>query len=143
MYMISLNLIISDKDKTGRQQYVDARNCAESLLGICIEEISTLKYCGDCYMNVGQPNGFTFVCSKPHLLLWVKFENHPYWPAKFVAVKKGPNRIHVQFFGEYTVADVSYQDCYLYSKEDPNEWCTTHQKGLFQEAVNVRIDVYP
>lgn len=139
-FIITFHNNISDKDQ--RQQYVDACDCAENLLRICIEEMSKLKYCGDCYKNVDQPKGITLVCPKPHLLLWAKFDLYPYWPAKLVSADS--DSIYVHFFGDHTAEDIPYDNCYLYSEEDPNdEWCTTRPKRFFQKAVNVRIDFNP
>lgn len=108
------------------------------MLRNCVEEIDSILLCGDCYANMGQNGAFKLVCSKPHLVLWVKYSKFPFWPAKLISIKKGPKPIKVHFFQEHTVADVSYNDCLLYSKEDPNEWCTDRNQLVVQEAIDVR-----
>lgn len=129
---------ISDKDVTIHQQYLNARDHVKKLLKICKNEILKIEYCGDCYKNRVEPNYFTLVCSKPHPLLWAKFDKYPYWPANLISVKE--NHLYVQFFGDHTAEDIPYNKCYMYSKEDPNEWCTTQEKDKFQKSVDVSID---
>lgn len=135
--MVSLFDQISGRDGSESQQCSDAQNRAKALQKRCNNEIETIKLCGDCYMNANQPSSFTFVCSKPHLLLWVMYGEYPIWPAKLLAARKGRKPLKVQFFGDHTSAEVTYKDCFLFSKEDPNEWFTNRDNELFQKAMDV------
>lgn len=106
---------------------------------VCKKEIDEIKLCGDCYMNREKPAGFTLVCSKPHLLLWVKFKQYPYWPAKLTKARDDSNLVEVYFFGDHTIATVSCSSCYLYSEEDPNQCLLNQNKKEFDKAIDVRM----
>lgn len=125
----------------GKEQFNNARIVAKKLVDASKYEISDLKGCRDCYINRGDEDLFLEVCSKPHLLLWVRFGGHPYWPAKLMNIGKGPRPIEVQFFGEWSQADVTSSSCLLYSSGDPNEdlWCSDVKRNKFNKAVNVRF----
>lgn len=125
-----------------------------------IAEIDDIRNCCDCYFNRDQANAVVMVCTKPHLVLWVQFGetfeqknflcvsgliyyilitgDHPWWPAKLLKVGKGVNPLEVQFFGDFSSADITYTNCYLYSHEDPNVWCSDTKKKNFYRAIGVR-----
>lgn len=113
------------------------RNNAKTLLNRCLDEVSNLKNCVDCYIHQEEQNPIEMVCSKPHLVLWVRFGGHPYWPAKLLKIEKGQKPIEVQFFGDSTGASVAYADCLLYSTSDPNIWCSDRKKEAFFKALVV------
>lgn len=97
-------------------------------------EISWLKACTECYTR-GQPE-FLIPCSKPHLLLWVQYDGE-YWPAKLMHIGQDATSIDVQFFAEFSSAEVSVDDCLLFSRQDPNSWRRKKQTALFKKAVSV------
>ncbi|XP_031637336.1 protein kinase C-binding protein 1-like [Contarinia nasturtii] len=104
----------------------------------CEEDIDILKNCGDCYTHIDDsrdnPN---LVCSKPHIVLWVKYGEYPYWPAKLLRIEKKVERdpLLVFFFQERTIGNVSYSNCYLYSREDPNLYLTDTYKNQVKLAM--------
>lgn len=110
------------------------------ILDESIDEIDDIRNCGDCYFNRDQPNAVVMVCSKPHLILWVKYGEYPWWPAKLMKVDKGDSPLDVRFFGDFSSGSVSYTDCYLYSHEDPNIWCGDTKKERFFEAIKVGVE---
>lgn len=102
------------------------------MLNESIAEIEDVRNCADCYFNRDKSNAVVMVCTKPHLVLWVKYGEYPWWPAKLLKVDKGDYPLEVQFFGDFSSACVTYTDCYLYSHEDPNVWCgDTKKQGLY------------
>lgn len=128
------------------------------MLNESIAEVDEIRSCCDCYFNRDRPHSVTMVCSKPHLVLWVQYGEtfgekiilnqcinvhflsiggHPWWPAKLLKVGNGDNPLEVQFFGEFSSALVTYTDCYLFSNEDPNVWCSDTKKQFFNEAMKV------
>lgn len=118
-----------------KKEFTEVLKIANALYEKCKDEISELKICGDCYIKQGKEDEFTSVCSEPHLLLWVKFHTYPYWPAK---LKKDNNGLlEVYFFKDHTKATVTYANCLLYSKEDPNTYCTDTYKADIQNAMHV------
>ncbi|XP_031637462.1 protein kinase C-binding protein 1-like [Contarinia nasturtii] len=120
----------ADEDK---KQLAETREIAKKLHQNCIEEVKEFMLCGDCYIRREDENAFTQICSQPHLILWVKFESYPYWPAKLLKVNKG--RLEVYFFKDHNTACVLPNDCFLFSKEDPNVYCTSRFKADVQVAV--------
>lgn len=127
----------SDCENGAKSDSIDVRNMAKKLLDDCMSEINEIKLCGDCYMNQGKSDKFTAVCSEPHLMLWVKFLEYPYWPAKLRRIGEGPKPLEVYFFDEHTTARVSYKDCLLYTKTDPNEYFTDNNRDEVANAIKV------
>lgn len=123
--------ILSNLSKNG-----DIRTKANEIYEFCCNEISDMKKCADCYVHYGS---FTSICSPPHILLWVRFSGLTYWPAKLVSIGKGPKPLTVYFFEEYSTAEVSFKDCFLYSKEDPNEWIANNGKERVLNAILVKF----
>lgn len=76
--------------------------------------------CSECYerkcLNI--EDVVLGVCKIPHLVLWAKLENYPYWPAKELALKG--DMVEVLFFGQHETAMVPYTNCMLFSEEHPN-----------------------
>lgn len=126
------NISISD-----RTDFDVLKEEANRMLSLSIAEIGDLRDCCDCFINRGQPKANLLVCAKPHLVLWVQFGVHPYWPAKLLKVNKKGHPLEVQFFGEFTSAAVAYTDCYLYTKTDPNDFVSDHTKEDFCKAIDV------
>lgn len=115
------------------------RDVTKVWLKNCIGEIEDLKYCVDCYITVDATKSL-FVCSKPHLVVWVKYGSWPYWPAKVKSIDDSDSTpIEVCFFDEnHDTALVTYSDCYLFSKDDPNEYLTEQYKKEIQASMEVR-----
>ncbi|XP_031632292.1 protein kinase C-binding protein 1-like isoform X2 [Contarinia nasturtii] len=123
-----------NKLEFAKKEVAKAIENAKKLYNNCMEEVHHYTLCGDCYIaGFTEARAFTAVCSQPHLILWVRFEAYPYWPAKLMKISN--NRLEVHFFKEHNTARVSHNDCYLYSKEDPNVYCTSQYKADIQEAV--------
>lgn len=101
----------------------------QQLYKLCKYELSSIQLCAECFVRSRSRNDYGWfpkACSKPHLLVWAKLSGYPYWPAKVMSVnadEKADKRslLTVQFFGEHEHAFVPAKDCYLYSREDPNE----------------------
>lgn len=86
----------------------------------CNNELYDISLCAECYERkcMGVENVITDVCSVPHLVVWAKLEEYPYWPAKVVAVNK--KKVEVIFFGQHDTASICYTKCKLFSKQSPN-----------------------
>lgn len=113
------------------------KKLAKRILNASTAEIEDLRNCPDCYINRDQANPAAVVCAKPHLVLWVKFGGHPYWPAKLLKVGKDNSPLEVHFFGEFSSAAVTYTDCYLYTYADPNSFVGDIKKVHFLKAIDV------
>lgn len=83
-----------------------------------------IKKCIDCYYfwttnnEDGRNNDyFTLVCTKPHLLVYVKESREDgsrKWPAKVLSVN-GNKMVTIECFGDYLRGDYKFDECYLYS----------------------------
>lgn len=134
----SVFIVVDSEKGEKKAQFQELHEKARNYLNHCTDELSEMKLCGDCYINLEKENAFIMVCSKPHLVLWVKYKKYPHWPAKLKKIVDGRNALEVQFFGDHTTAKVSNDSCFLYSKEDPNIYCNDKHKSSIREAVNVR-----
>lgn len=85
----------------------------------CHRDISSIEKCSECFnaRTNDQLCYFTKVCSKPHLLVYVKTPKNPFWPAKVMLFKDG--MANVEFFGDHSQADVPVKDCLLYANHMP------------------------
>lgn len=102
-----------------------------------------LKSCGECYMKDINCHEKYRVCSRPHLVIWVQFSKFPYWPCKLLQIGEGSKQpLQVFFFGGYEIASVNYVNCYLYSKEHPNESIPDHHKKDMEIAMSVRKNLF-
>lgn len=106
----------------------------------CESDIKEIKLCGDCYLNREKTEGFTRLCTKPHLILWVKFKTFPYWPAKLIKVKNGRYPLEVCFFGDHTTASVPCHNVLLYTETNPNDEIVSNHH--LEAAVYVRISYF-
>lgn len=61
------------------------------------------------------------MCTKPHLLVFVKVEGFPIWPAKLFSVDDEKKTANIECFGDYEEDDVPFDRCYLYSTEIQRE----------------------
>lgn len=66
------------------------------------------KDCADCYIN----DGFAKVCNEPHLVVWIKWIDSCYWPAKLIVVQNG-GFVKVKLFGSHEEVRVFFNNCYL------------------------------
>ncbi|XP_055326800.1 MYND-type zinc finger-containing chromatin reader Zmynd8-like isoform X2 [Sitodiplosis mosellana] len=121
-------------DKDAKKAYGETLEKAKVLFKHCEDEVRDLRLCGDCYIRGDQEDAFISVCSEPHLVLWAKYATYPYWPAKLFKIHEGRKPLEVYFFKEYNSARVSYEDCFLYSKGDPNIYFTDKDKAGISAA---------
>lgn len=135
------NDFFSDCEKDNKPIFNDIQKKVGHVLNICESEIKEIILCGDCYLNREKDEGFfTRLCTKPHLILWVKFKQFPYWPAKLIKVKNGRSPLEVYFFGEHTTASVSCQNVLLYTETNPNEEIVSNQQKIeLEAAIDVRM----
>lgn len=122
---------------------VALRDSARTWENECIEAIEELRPCGDCYVFFEKIKSevvdINIVCSKPHLIVWAQCGEYPYWPAKVARIEKTKFPVRVHFLGHNSEAPVTYSNCYLYSKEDPNEYFTDEYKERIKTAVEVSL----
>ncbi|XP_055306188.1 MYND-type zinc finger-containing chromatin reader Zmynd8-like [Sitodiplosis mosellana] len=97
----------------------NVKKAVESLLEQCQGDVKSITTCPDCfeYWIIDPSNYFTRVCTKPHLLVLAKLTGHPLWPAKVMSIDKNTSMANVEFFGDHTQEDISFDNCYLYAKE--------------------------
>lgn len=74
--------------------YLGAVKTSQKLLSFCEQELydnkSNLNDADDWFMTV---------CSRPHLVVWVKLGGYPWWPAKAIGTRDW--LIDARFFGKY------------------------------------------
>lgn len=133
---------ISNSNSEHEINFKDIKKEVKSMLDDCIDAIAEVRKCCDCYFNRDQPNAIELVCSKPHLVLWVRYGNHPWWPAKLLSVGNGKYPLEVEFFGDFSSATVTYTDCLLYSYVDPNTWLGDVKDIKFYQAINVNKFIF-
>lgn len=128
-----------DCEKDEKTILNDVQKEVGRILDFCESEIKEITLCADCYLNREKPEGFTRLCTKPHLILWVKFKQFPYWPAKLIKIKNGRSPLEVCFFGDHTSASVSCQYVLLYTDTNPNEG---HVSNQLEAAIDVRYFLF-
>lgn len=116
------------------------QKAAKELLRCSNEEIECIQVCADCYINAFQhpETSFALPCETPHTLIWAKAEGFIYWPAKAMAVDE-ENLVKVRFFGDHTVSVVPALNCYLYSKDHPEDSSDCGYEELYDLAVKVHV----
>lgn len=85
------------------------------------EELTLMTACEICYSYENQyPDlWMEYVCENPHTVIWCKYGEWPFWPAKVLTNENG--FVSVRFFGkEHEYGKVSIDNCLLYSKVMPN-----------------------
>lgn len=87
----------------------------------CRSELESAEICTECYINANEEPDifFELPCAKPHLIIWAKMKQYPYWPAKVMTIE-GDNKVNVRFFGDHTHGKVPVSNCFMYSREYPN-----------------------
>lgn len=70
------------------------------------------------------------MCSKPHLLVFVKVDGFPIWPAKLFSVDDEKMTGNIECFGDYLEDDVPLERCYLYSTGIRHETSTDPKKQM-------------
>ncbi|XP_031636683.1 protein kinase C-binding protein 1-like [Contarinia nasturtii] len=95
----------------------DIKCAITQLSELCHRDVKSIRTCSECFTNwAADPDDyFTKVCSKPHLLVYAKFGDYPYWPSKLMTIND--RTANVVFFGDHTQADVPVEKCILYSKK--------------------------
>lgn len=83
-------------------------------------ELDVIRKCIDCYVLWTEKDEdedyFTFVCTKPHLLVFVKdSKESSLWPAKVTCVNNDGMTVSVECFGDHLQAEYPFEQCYLYS----------------------------
>lgn len=108
----------------------------ETFLENCQRDIKSIKTCVDCfkYWIKDRKNYFTRVCTKPHLLVFVKITGYPLWPAKVMSING--KMANVEFFDDHTQADIQLSKCFLYSEK-----CYTEVRNDkdFKDALKVNL----
>lgn len=115
---------------------------AKSMLNQCIAELADMRKCCDCFFNRDIPNAVELVCAKPHLALWVRYGDWPWWPAKLLSVGNDNYPLEVEFFGDFSSASVTYTDCLLYSHADPNARSDDAKDTKFYGAIDVNFYIF-
>lgn len=97
-------------------------SAAKKLESLCTKEMYDIEMCKQCFSRVieNDSDWFTKVCDPPHLLVWAKMKNSPHWPAKVLGQATTGNSLDVRFFGDGNMYYVQPNQCFLYSKIDPN-----------------------
>lgn len=83
-------------------------------------DVKSILKCADCFgfWLADSRDFFKQVCSVPHLILYVKWDIFPYWPAKLMFVDD--EVANVEFFDKnHSQADVPVSSCLLYSEKMP------------------------
>lgn len=119
------------------------QKASKRLIGFMEQHIQFIEMisCDECYGNAHEYETkfiITKPCSKPHLLLWVKVRGYCYWPAKVMTLSIDNKKINVQFFGDYSGSYLSVNNCFVYSKENP-EKTKGPPSEEYIKAINVRI----
>lgn len=55
-----------------------------------------------------------------HLPIWAKHEENGYYPAKYM-FSDDDKMLHVRIFGAHESTEVTPQECFLYSEQNPDE----------------------
>lgn len=89
---------------------------ANGLQEISQSDAKGIEACAECVENWrnNRDDYFTMACSTPHLLVFAKLDEFPYWPAKAMSLVGGT--VYVEFFGDHSHADVPPSNCQLYTK---------------------------
>lgn len=132
-------ILIFSVDRPNKNKLTEFRDVVEKWIKNCIIAIDSIKTCTDCYLKNNSSDQLS-VCSKPHIVVWVQYGIYPYWPAKLLSTNYSEsNPIEVIFFDENKETGlVKYSQCYLYSKEDPNDYITDE----FQNDIQLAKEVY-
>lgn len=111
---------------------------ATEFVAACELELTTLSHCTDCYERSERraKGWFTAYCIPPHLPIWAKYLDYPYWPGKLMSADD--KMVDVQFFGDHTFETVSVDNCLIYSKEHPEKE-TFESTSLFEAAQEVSL----
>lgn len=97
------------------------QEAAKSLKEDWCNEVKEIRMCIDCYYSrltsENNPDYFTLVCKKPHLLVYVqesKADGSRWWPAKVLSENDGTATI--QYFGDHSQADnYKFKQCYIFA----------------------------
>lgn len=116
----------SSNSKTAK----DIVKAAKNMMKNVESEIKSLLLCQECYENSYRDpdNSFVMPCTKPHILVWVNWENAGYWPAKVMGFDE-KNMVNVRFFGDHTNSCVPSSECLILSKNAPK-----HKEGSFSDS---------
>lgn len=69
--------------------------------------------------------------------LSIQIPRYPYWPAKILKINHESKTVQVVFFQEYNMANVTCDNCYLFTNKDPNDYLTDQYKSEIQTAMEV------
>lgn len=89
---------------------------AKTLPDFVKAEIKSVQNCTECYENAFQfpDSSFSMPCTPPHALIWAKAPGWSWWPAKAMSTNDG--LIHVRFFCDHTVLNISPASCLLFTE---------------------------
>ncbi|XP_031639572.1 protein kinase C-binding protein 1-like [Contarinia nasturtii] len=117
---------------------------AKELLENFNGELDSVKICIQCHINANnretRSKWFTMACDKPHLIVWAQKPNERYLPGKVMCVNR--HELNVRFFGGSQLhrpnADIPFNKCYLYTKENPFSAKNDNQnaKSKYAKALN-------
>lgn len=117
----------------------DIVKAAKKIVGGIEQEIQNLILCPECYKNafIDPENSFMVPCQVPHILLWTNCDQYGYWPAKLMKYDDN-NMVFVRFFGDYTNACIASSNCFIFSREIPeNKYSSCVRGGSFELALRV------
>lgn len=109
-------VIFSDNWK----KFIQTTTVAKDLISFVNYEIKNIRKCTQCYAEAYEypDSWFTMPCDPPHQIIWAKFANFNYWPAKVMS--RSDQTVHACFFGDHTYANVKPDSCMTYSKDSPD-----------------------
>lgn len=110
---MDIRRLVREHESTVKMSYLDK---FERKTDDFVEKINLCPYCVCHSQHV---DGFLRVCTKrPHLLVWAKYINFPYWPAKVLRYDKASDCFECQFFDtNKTYGLVKVDKCYRLTKE--------------------------
>lgn len=111
------------------------RSDADALIEDWRVTFEVIRKCVDCYeywtTSKNNKDYFTLLCTKPHLLVFVREakENGTWmWPAKVLSVDNDKNVVAVEFFGVYLRGEYTFDECFLYSDAQEETACNLSLK---------------
>lgn len=115
------------------------QNAAINMVDSVKEDIKYILSCAECYKNVYEygENASVKICSKPHVLVWAKFQSYDYWPAKVLSVT-AKQKLYVRFFGDDSFAEMAPDQCLLFTEAYPGK-INSDVDDAFNLAIKVSI----
>lgn len=113
------------------QEDKELMKMVNELIVYCNNEIYDMDLCFECYERkcTNPDNLMLGLCKVPHLALWVKHDEFPYWPAKLLNSVHS-DKVEVVFFSQCDTALVPSKNCLLFSVENPNDTDGSYAKEI-------------